>query len=669
MPDSFLDAFNSLPRVGGLALSLDGTRLVVGAAALSPDGKKFLTSLYAIDPDGKRPAQRLTRGGKGEASPAFLPDGSLLFTSARVDPEVKDSDDDVPSLWLLPAGGGEAREVHRRPLGVESVKVARTSGSVVLAASSFPGSSGADEDAARKSARKDGDVSALLFDSYPIRYWDHHLGPVERRLAVAPSPQDGRLQDPVDLTPEPGRALDEQDFAISPDGATVVTGWTIALGRGERRTQLVAIDATTGERRVLADETGVDFGGPVISPDGQLVASIRVTDPTYDKPPTQAIHVVGIDGSNPRVLAAETELWPHQLAWSADGTTVFLTADEQGHLPVFACDIETGRVRRLTASGAYSDVTVSADGSSLFAIRSAYDQPPVVVRLDATATDQEPVLLPSPGGAELNLPGRVEEVTTTATDGTPLRGWLVLPREASAASPAPLVLWVHGGPMSSWNTWSWRWCPHLLAERGYAVLLPDPALSTGYGQRMLERGWDGWGKAPYDDVIRVTDAALEREDLDATRTAAMGGSFGGYMANWIATKTDRFKAIVTHASLYALDQFNGTTDDVTFWERIFGNPATNPERYNDNSPHLFSENITTPMLVIHGDKDYRVPIGEALRLWTDLMRAEVPARFLFFPDENHWILKPNNARLWYDTVLAFLDEHVLGKAFERPALV
>ncbi|MDX6274637.1 MAG: hypothetical protein QOJ92_1847 [Frankiales bacterium] len=668
MPDSFLDAFNSLPRVAGLALSADGTRLVAGVATPAPDGKKFLTSLYGIDPEGKRSPRRLTRGGKGEANPAFLPDGSLLFTSARTDPEAKESDDEVPSLWLLPDGGGEAREVHRRPLGVEMVRVARDSGAVVLAASAFPGSSGTEEDENRKKARKDADVSALLFDSYPIRYWDRHLGPVERRLTIARIPTEDRLADPVDLTPASGRALDEQGFDVTPDGSTVVTGWTIALGRGERRSQLVAIDAATGQQRVLADEADVNFYGPVISPDGATVACVRVVEADYDRPPTQAVYLVDLATGEARSLAAESELWPHQLAWSPDSGTVYLTADEQGHAPVFAIEAESGRVRRLTASGAYSDLVVSPGGASLFAVRSSVSQPPVVVRLDAGATDQQPEELPSPG-AGISLPGRVEEVRTTAADGSPLRAWLVLPQEASAASPAPLVLWVHGGPMGSWNAWSWRWCPHLLAERGYAVLLPDPALSTGYGQAMLERGWDGWGNAPFDDVMRMTDAALERPDLDTSRTAAMGGSFGGYMANWIATKTDRFKAIVTHASLYALDQFRGTTDDVTFWERVFGDIATQPERYADNSPHLFAENIRTPMLVIHGDKDYRVPIGEGLRLWTDLMRAEVPAKFLFFPDENHWVLKPGNARLWYDTVLAFLDEHVLGKDFERPALV
>ena len=222
--------------------------------------------------------------------------------------------------------------------------------------------------------------------------------------------------------------------------------------------------------------------------------------------------------------------------------------------------------------------------------------------------------MPSPSSVRptptRTVPGTLTEVFATAADGTPLRAWLVLPEGASADAPAPLVLWMHGGPVNSWNAWSWRWCPWLLAARGYAVLLPDPAFSTGYGRSMVQRGWGQWGGTPYTDLMTITDVALERPDLDAERTAAMGGSYGGYLANWVAGHTDRFRAIVTHASLWALDQFAQTTDLPAFWRREWGDPDKQPERYETWSPHRFAAAITTPMLVVHGDRDYRVPIGE-----------------------------------------------------------
>jgi len=246
----------------------------------------------------------------------------------------------------------------------------------------------------------------------------------------------------------------------------------------------------------------------------------------------------------------------------------------------------------------------------------------------------------------------------------------LLPEGADAARPAPLLLWIHGGPLNSWNAWSWRWNPLLAVARGFAVLLPDPALSTGYGLDFIARGWDSWGDAPYTDLMAITDAAESRDDIDGEKTAAIGGSFGGYMANWIAGHTDRFTAIVSHASLWALDQFNGTTDDSQYWQSIFS-----PQGMIDNSPHHSVRDIETPMLVIHGDHDYRVPVGESLRLWSEL--AEHHARpdgttvhkFLYFPDENHWVLKPQHAVLWYETVFAFLDQHVHGQAWRRPDLL
>jgi dipeptidyl aminopeptidase/acylaminoacyl peptidase len=257
-----------------------------------------------------------------------------------------------------------------------------------------------------------------------------------------------------------------------------------------------------------------------------------------------------------------------------------------------------------------------------------------------------------------------------------IRGWLGLPSSASKTEPAPWLLCVHGGPRMSWNSWSWRWNPWLMVARGYAVLLPDPGLSTGHD--FVARGHGGWGPRPFADLMAITDATVARPDIDGTRTAAMGGSYGGYMANWIAGHTGRFKAIVSHAGLWVLDQMFGTTDAPAYWQRHFGDPITQPGRYLENSPHHHLEAIITPMLVIHGDKDYRVPIGEALRLWSGMATRPYPPegpagkpdmKFLYFPTENHWILTPGHAVVWYQAVLAFLATHVLGEPWQRPDLL
>ncbi len=671
-----LDAYLALRRLGTIALSTDGSRLVATAQDLDAKATGYVSALWEVDVDGAEPARRLTRSAKGESSPAFGPDGALWFTSGRPAPPTgTDEDDERPALWRLPAGGGEAARVATRAGGVSSITVARGSGTVVLGADVLPGAADDADDAARRKARKDKKVTAILHDASPVRYWDHDLGPDQPHLFVSSATTAATADERVelaltDLTPRPGRSLDEAGVAVSDDGVLVVAEWTEPEGTADARTDLALIDVATGARHTLATDPDHTFGAPSISPDGLTVACIRQRRSTVDEPVDTRLWLLPIDGSPGHDPVPELDLWPAAPCWSPDGRTVYFTADELGHAPAFAVDVSTGMVTKLTGEGAFAHLQPSPDGRYLYATRSSYTDPGsiVAIALDGPA-GTDPLVLPGPTSVP-DLPGTVTEVTTTAADGTPLRAWLALPAGAGDSARAPLLLWVHGGPLGSWNTWSWRWNPWLMVARGYAVLLPDPALSTGYGLEMVRRGWGHWGAAPYTDLMTITDAALERDDVDPSRVAAMGGSFGGYMANWIAGHTDRFAAIVTHASLWSLGQFGGTTDIPAYWRR-----EMTPERAAANSPHAFAADIGTPMLVVHGDHDYRVPIGEGLSLWASLLEhhtgdpATLPHRFLYFPDENHWVLSPQHAKLWYETVHAFLAWHVLGHAWSAPDLL
>ncbi|TFV62683.1 UNVERIFIED_ORG: S9 family peptidase [Bacillus sp. AZ43] len=672
-PFADLAQFVALPRLGALALSADGTRLAVSVQTLDPKGTKWRSALWEVDPAGTRPPRRLTRSAPGESTPTWAPDGSLLFTSARPDPDAAEDGEPKPALWSLPVGGGEARPVLTRPGGVSAVAVAPGTGDVVVASATLPGGSDPQVDEDRRKQRTDAGVSAVLHEAYPVRYWDHDLGPAAPHLFFAgPLPADEAGADEVqlrDLTPDavPPNGADGS-FTLSPDGRLLARAEDVPDGPAGRRTRVVLTTTADGESRPLVDDPLADVYAPRFSPDGRTVVCVRETLSTYAEPPDYTLLLVDVESGEARDLTAGFDRWPSAPQFSADGTAVYFLADEDGRHAVFRVPVDGGAPVRLTGDGAYSDLQVSRDGTALYALRSAYDSPAVPVRLDPEAPLQEPAALPSPAAVPA-LPGTLRELHATAADGARVQSWLVLPEGASAENPAPLLLWVHGGPLMSWNSWSWRWCPWVLAARGYAVLLPNPALSQGFGQDFVRRGWGEWGGAPYTDLMAAVDAAEQLPEIDATRTAAMGGSFGGYMANWIATQTDRFHAIVTHASLWDLDSFTGTTDTAYYWEKEWGDPLRDPERYAKNSPHRFADAITTPMLVIHGDKDYRVPIGEGLRLWYDLQKRGVPSKFLYFPDENHWVLTPGNSRVWYETVLAFLAEHVLGQQWERPELV
>jgi dipeptidyl aminopeptidase/acylaminoacyl peptidase len=653
-PFADLAAFVALPRVTGLALSPDGSRLVATVDQLDPKGAKYVSSLWEIDPSGRRPAVRLTWSANGESSPAFLPDGSLLFVSSRAEGE-----DEEAAVWSLPAAG-EARPLARYPGGVGGPVVAAGTGSVLVRASRPVGAEG--DGAERRAVRKDRGVTAILHTGMPIRFWDHEVGDVSPRLLLIEPDRPA----PVDLAHDARFELAEAAYDISADGRTAVTTWSVRQPRGRTRQAIAVIDIGAGTRRLLDAGEEADLDGPRISPDGRRLAVTREADGDFETILTHSLLLYDLADRAGAPLEVELgDIYAGQYRWAPDGRTLYVTGDRRGRGVVLAVDGESGQVlRQLASDASYGSLCPAPDGSVLFALRSAVDSQPSPVRLDVSREDQEPIPLPSPAG-ELALPGCLEEVTATASDGATVRAWLCVPPPSDR--PAPVMVFVHGGPISSWNAWSWRWNPWAAVARGYAALLPDPALSTGYGPDWFQRAWPRLAARVWQDVEAVLDAVISRPEFDGERTACLGGSFGGYMTNWIAGHTDRFRAIVTHAGLWALDQQHPTTDAASSKAAVFGLPSERPEWYAANSPHNFVDAIRTPMLVVHGNRDYRVPVSEALRLWWDLVSRfdgdpdELPHRFLQFTGENHWVLGPANAQIWYETVLGFCDQHVLGR--------
>ncbi|ASN18450.1 S9 family peptidase [Arthrobacter sp. YN] len=676
-----MDHYLAIPRVSGLTLSPDGKRLVTTVSTLNGKGTEFASALWEIDPTGQKHARRITRSSKGEAGAVFAANGDLYFTSARPDPDSPDADP-VNALWLLPADGGEARVVHSRSGGISSVMAAKDADATFVSAEVLAGSADEDNDDERRKTRKDNKVSAILHSGYPVRYWDADLGPAEPRIFAV---EQGHEREPgkpstVDaaaplklrnLTAGVGGSLRESKTVVSPDGKTIYTSMTKALAKADSREVLAAVDVATGNVKVLLDHEGMSyFPGPVSPDNGTLVVESE-SDTTPTQAPQVKLHLLNVAGgetTNLEPLAHHWDRWATVLAWLPDGSAVLAKADDDGASPVFRISVADGEVTRVTQdASAYSDVVISPDGTAAYALRSSYEFPAEAVRIDLATG--EVTRLQAPAERPV-YKGHLERVEATADDGSRVPAYLALPEGASAGKPAPLLLWIHGGPLGSWNAWTWRWNPWLLVAKGYAVLLPDPALSTGYGQEFIQRGWGEWGKKPFTDLMAITDAVVGRPDIDESRTAAMGGSFGGYMANWVAGQTDRFKAIVTHASLWALDQFGPTTDAAQYWLK-----EMTVEMAMENSPHLNVGNIKTPMLVIHGDKDYRVPIGEGLRLWYELLSSsqlpaddngQSPHRFLYFPDENHWVLQPQHAKIWYGVVEHFLAKQVLGEDVALP---
>jgi dipeptidyl aminopeptidase/acylaminoacyl peptidase len=371
--------------------------------------------------------------------------------------------------------------------------------------------------------------------------------------------------------------------------------------------------------------------------------------------------VIDVASGAIRELAAQWDRWPQVADWSPDGRRLLASADDDGHAPAFAIDVDSGAVQRLTAhaaGGAHSDLAALVDGR-VAGIRSTLLQAPECFVVDARA-DSVPKPLAPLSGHEPAAFAVVEDLRVPSTDGTPIQAFLVKPKDARG--PLPLLLWIHGGPIGmDQDGWHWRWNPLLAVAQGYAVALPNPRGSTGFGQDFVQGIWGNvWGKQCYEDLMAVTDALVARPDIDGARTMAMGGSFGGYMTNWIGSQTDRFRCLITHASIATMAQFTGTTDHPAWWYLEMGgeDPYADMAQFDRYAPIRHIKNWKTPTLIIHGELDYRCPINEGLNLFEALQYHGVPSELLVFPDENHWILKPRNIAAWYGAVLEFVGRYL-----------
>jgi poly(3-hydroxybutyrate) depolymerase len=687
--ETLLDA----TRLSGL-VTTDGGRILAKVSRPDAEGGSYRSALVEIDGDRLLP---LTRGRASVGAVAAAEDGTTFFTAKRVGEDGAEAED--AQLWALPVRG-EARELASRPGGFGGLRVA---GAHLIAELEVHSQAADEAEHARLSEqRSTAKVTAALHTGFPTRYWDHDLGPSRPVLAVAALPED---LDRAEPTPAPAPAAGAEPTTTA--GATATGGageateeglrpqvlhfrhlemppgrlvdWSVdrqgshaLVAMADSRGQLLAardlyLLDLSGQQppRLLREATPeVEYEPGAFSPDGTRALIGR--ERTWTQEQTLASTVQLLDLAS----GTSTPVWPALDRWVSpvwlDDTTLVAASDDRGRGAVWIGGFDEP-APRLLAGGpeqdlAFADVSV-ADGA-VIASASGITAAPHLVRIDPADGTVRALVNPADEVAQV---GVLTEVTTTAEDGTALRAWLRLP---AGDGPHPLVVFAHGGPWGSWNAWTYRWNPGPFVDAGYAVLLPDPAISTGYGQAMIDRGQHELGGAPFTDIMALTDRAIAREDIDAGRTAFAGGSYGGYMANWVAGHTgDRFRCIITHASLWDTESMGHTTDNAG-WERPMRgqNAQYNPKRHVGE--------IVAPMLVIHGDRDYRVPIAQGHALWYDLhafsatprdAEGRTRHRYLYFPDEGHWIQGRGNAQVWYETFLGFLDEHVRGEDWQAPA--
>lgn len=665
------------PRIGSITVSRD--RILATVQQLKHDGSGYVNQLWDVT---DTPVQ-LTNADASVSAVAPSDDGRIFFLSSR---DAVAADPDAPSeagakLWVLPVMG-EPYVVAQRTWGYQGLKVVERHLVVTMQWHTAATSENEHEELAK--TRDEAKVSGVLYTQFPTRSWDQDLPHGRTVLAVAPLPDPGAEPDFVRIELPEGQL---EHWEVTPDGTRALVTITQQRGNTPETVQtsvVYRIDLGTGEAtELLASTPQTEYSGGAISPDGTR-AAISVSTPWRE-------------GVNLSVAAAImdmdsgqlTPLWPQLNRWVAPewltDTTLLATTDDEGAGAIYVGGLTDPAPQRVTPAidtwqpnehledarfygPVATDPAMNTDTAVMvYAVASGIAASPQLVKFKLNPSEPkviDPAVVDTPAPA-LVSPGQLTTVSTAVDDGTTVRSWLRLP---DGEGPFPMVVFVHGGPWGSWNAWTYRWSPDPFVAAGYAVLLPDPAISTGYGQAMIERGNQQLGGTPYTDLLSLIDTAEQRDDIDAAKTALAGGSYGGYMANWVAGHTgDRFRCIITHASLWDTEAMGQTTDNAT-WDR-----AMAPQAHY--SPHRFAHDIAVPMLVIHGDKDYRVPIGQAQQLWHALHTVTPPItdttgatahRYLYFPDEGHWILGRGNAEVWYKVFCQFLDTHVRGLAEALP---
>jgi dipeptidyl aminopeptidase/acylaminoacyl peptidase len=641
---------------------------------VSPDGKSVAFTVRITDLDANRgrkdvwlaptaggPARRLTSHEAEDSQPAWAADGkSLFFVSTR---------SGSAQVFRLSLEGGEPQPITTLPLDVDALRVAPGGRHLVLALPVFPGKTPQDTASAlaEKERRK---ATGRIYDSLLFRHWDTWSDGTRNHL-FSYELASGKLTDLMpqmnaDSPSKPSGGAEE--YVVSPDGRTVVFA-ARDVGREEAwSTNLdlfsAPIDGTAAPKK-LTTNPATDTQ-PRFSPDGKSLAYLAMSRAGFEADRYKIVVRDWATGAERSIdLRADAspigDRSPSDLAWSLDGKELIASADNVGNHALFAIDAASGTARILVGDGTVEDPQPMPDGRVLYGRNSLLGPTELYVaqRLARTA----PVKITSLNDAKVASArfGKPEQFEFPGSHGATVHGWIVHPVDFDASKKYPVAFLIHGGPQGSFgNDFHYRWNPQAYAGAGYAAVMVDFTGSTGYGQAFTDGIRDDWGGAPYDDLMKGLDYALGKFTyLDKDRTCALGASYGGWMINWIEGKTDRFKCLVSHDG--NLDEATAyyMTEELWFpeWEHK-GTPYDNPEGYSKANPMLQVKNWKTPILVIHGEKDYRVVYTQGLSTFTAAQRKGIPSKLLVFPDENHWVLKPQNSILWHETVLGWLAQWI-----------
>ncbi|MGE5343086.1 MAG: prolyl oligopeptidase family serine peptidase [Candidatus Omnitrophota bacterium] len=640
-------------RVDGAQVSPDGKWVVFTLKTINPDANRGTTDLWIVGTDGKG-LRQLTADPANDSSPYWTRDGkTIYFLSGR---------SGSSQVWKLSPTGGEASPVTQFSLDVGSFVLSPDGSRIALTMEVFPNTT-IEETLQKLEELKNKKSSGRIYTRLFVRHWDTWAEGLRSHIFVMPigGGQAVDIMKAMDADSPAKPFGDEGDFTFTPDSKSVVFTAQDS-GREEAWSTnydlfLAPVDASQAPT-CLTEKNKARDQRPVFSPDGKTLAYLAMRRPVFEADRNYLI-LRSWPGGTEQVLAEKWDRSVDAFMWSSDNKTIYAIADNLGQKSLFAVEVKTGTVSEVIKDGTVTSIGLAGPRTIVYGMHHLKN-PTELYAYDMKAKKSKPITaINAERLAQMKL-GDYEQFSFKGWNNETVYAYIVKPVDFDPQKKYPLALLIHGGPQGSMaNEFHYRWNPQIYAGAGYATLSIDFHASTGYGQAFSDAVRDDWGGKPFEDIQKGLAAALAKYPwMDGDRVAALGASYGAFMVNWIAGNwPDRFRCLVTHDGNLDERAAYFDTEELWFpeWEHN-GTPWDNPEGYAKHNPVDFVKNWKTPMLVVHGGKDYRIVDSQGISTFTALQRRGIPSKFLYFPDENHWVLKPQNSILWYNTVLDWLNE-------------
>lgn len=645
-----IQAMMQLARISDPQVSPDGRLVAFTVQRIELESNTRPTQIWVVSVAGGQPKQ-LTHAGSRNERPRWTPDSrSIAFVSDR---------GGSSQIWMMDADGANPRQVTRLSTEADGHLISPDGRRLIFTSEVYPDC--ADDACNRKRMEDDAasKMKARVYTTLLYRHWTQWQGPRRKHIFVA----DLAGGPPRDLTPgardvPPFSLGGPDDYAISPDGKELcyVANTDPELAVSTNSDLFVVPLEGIGAAVKITINAGAD-ASPRYSPDGKYLAYRMQSRPGYESDRWRLVVMDRATGEA-RILTEGLDRPVGGFAWSPDSSRLFFTVEDRGRQPIQMVPV-TGGGARVVASGPSSldDIQFTPDGRTMIYTEQSASRPVEIFRASSSGGAAQPLTrLNEPVLERFHLTPP-EEIWVDGAQGGRVHSFVVRPPDFKAGVKYPVLFLIHGGPQGAWGeSWTYRWNAQVFAAAGYVVVMPNPRGSTGYGQKFTDEINGDWGGRVFEDIMKTVDYVAAQPYADPDRLAAAGASYGGYMMNWLAGHSTRFKTLVSHAGVFDLRSMFGETEELWFplWE-FGGAPWVEPEMYARWSPSFYVKDFQTPTLVTHGELDYRVPVGQGLQMYTALRLQNVPAKLVLFPDEGHWISKPQNAVFWYRTVIEWLD--------------